>query len=105
MRYPVIASSLNTNDCFILVSDQNYTIWLGKGSTVEEKELAKRIANEMDNHNSIVIEETQETEDFWSVLGGKGPYMDEYVLKTIGEPTMPRLFHGSNASGSFKSKF
>ena len=28
--------------------------------------------------------------------------MDEFVLKSIGEPTMPRLFHGSNASGSFK---
>ena len=51
------ASSLNTNDCFILVQAQRYSIWLGKGSTEYEKELAKRIGNELDNHNSVVIDE------------------------------------------------
>ena len=30
---------------------------MGKGSTEYEKELAKRIGDEMDNHNSIVIDE------------------------------------------------
>ena len=33
------------------------SIWLGKGSTEYEKELAKRIGNELDNHNSIIIDE------------------------------------------------
>merc|ERR1719458_569115 len=56
----------------------------------------------MDNNNSIVINEGQEADEFWTFLGGKEPYMDEFVLKSIGEPTMPRLFYGSNASGSFK---
>ena len=51
-----------------------------------------------------VIEEGEENEEFWSFLGGKEPYMDEYVLKSVGEVTMPRLFHGSNASGTFKGK-
>ena len=52
-----------------------------------------------------VIEEAEESEDFWSHLGGKEPYMDEYVLKSVGEITIPRLFHGSNASGSFKGVY
>ena len=47
----------------------------------------------------------QEKGDFWSLLGGKGSYTDERVLKNVGEATVPRLFHGSNASGSFKSKY
>ena len=38
------------------------------------------------------------------MLGGKGSYTDERVLKNVGEATIPRLFHGSNASGTFKSK-
>ena len=53
---------------------------------------------------STVIDEGEENEEFWSFLGGREPYMDECVLKSIGEVTMPRLFHGSNASGTFKGK-
>jgi hypothetical protein len=40
--------------------------------------------------------------EFWSVLGGKQPYMDEKVIKDVGEDFEPRLFHGSNATGNFK---
>ena len=46
----------------------------------------------------------QESEDFWKILGGKGPYIDEKVLKKVGEDRPPRLFHGSNATGNFISK-
>ena len=46
----------------------------------------------------------QEKSEFWSLLGGKTAYTDERVLKNVGESRIPRLFHGSNASGSFKSK-
>ena len=97
------ASSLNTNDCFILVNPEKNWIWLGKGATEDEKELAQNIGKGLNSHDSIVFDEGQENDEFWSVLGGKEPYLDQYVLKNVGEPTMPRLFHGSNASGSFKS--
>ena len=39
------ACSLNTNDCFILVHPKNNQVWLGKGSTHDEKEVAKRIGS------------------------------------------------------------
>ena len=47
----------------------------------------------------------QEKSEFWALLGGKTAYTDERILKTVGEAKIPRLFHGSNASGNFKSKF
>ena len=102
-QIPLKASSLNTNDCFILVHPERNWIWLGKGATEDEKELAQTMGNSLNSHDSIVLGEGQENDEFWSVIGGKEPYLDEFVLKNVGEPTMPRLFHGSNASGSFKS--
>ena len=44
----------------------------------------------------------QEKDGFWNLLGGKKPYIDEFVVKDDGEQAAPRLFHGSNASGNFK---
>ena len=46
----------------------------------------------------------QEKSEFWALLGGKAAYTDERILKSVGEFRPPRLFHGSNASGTFKSK-
>ena len=41
-------------------------------------------------------------DELWGQLGGKQPYIDEKVIKDVGEEQEPRLFHGSNASGNFK---
>jgi hypothetical protein len=50
------ASSLNTNDCFVLVSPRETYVWLGKGSTGDEKEMAKRIATHTDKDPTVVYE-------------------------------------------------
>ena len=50
------ASSLNTNDCFVLVSPNETYVWLGKGSTGDEKEMAKRIALNTDKDPTVVYE-------------------------------------------------
>ena len=100
------ASSLNTNDCFVLIHPEENYVWLGKGSTGDEREMAKRMASP-DPDPTVVFEgqENSAIQQFWALLGGKTAYMDERVLKSLGETTVPRLFHGSNASGSFKSMF
>ena len=41
-------------------------------------------------------------DELWGQLGGKQPYIDEKVIKDVGEEQEPSLFHGSNASGNFK---
>lgn len=96
------AASLNTNDCFVLVTPKETYVWLGKGSTGDEKEMAKRIASYTDKDPTVVYE-GQERSEFWSLLGGELPYIKERETKSAGKDDfMPRLFHGSNASGSFK---
>lgn len=46
----------------------------------------------------------QEKSEFWSALGGKGPYTDVCEFKVNSNTDfVPRLFQGSNASGYFKS--
>ena len=105
-QVPMRASSLNTNDCFVLIHPEGNWVWLGKGSTGDEREMAKRMATP-DPDPTVVFEvqENSAIQQFWALLGGKTAYMDERVLKNVGETTVPRLFHGSNASGSFKSMF
>ena len=107
IQVPLEAASLNTNDCFVLVSKKETWVWMGKGATGDEREVAKQVGVEAHTANDTnVVFEGQEKDQFWNILGGKGPYKDERVFGKHDLPDyfIPRLFHGSNASGSFKSK-
>ena len=106
IQVPLEAASLNTNDCFVLVTKKETWVWMGKGATGDEREVAKTVGEEAHKANDTnVVFEGQEKDVFWSALGGKGPYKDERTFgKNDSQNAMPRLFHGSNASGSFKSK-
>jgi len=92
------ASSLNTNDCFVLVTPEEVIVWYGKGSTGDEREMAKTIALSKSPDPEFMFE-GQEKKNFWEALGGKQPYFDEKVLKQDEEIYPPRLFQLSNASG------
>ena len=50
----------------------------------------------------IKIEESEEPDDFWKLLGGKGAYASAEVLAAQNELPPARLFWCTNASGSFK---
>ena len=107
IQVPLEAASLNTNDCFVLVAKQETWVWMGKGATGDEREVAKKVGEEAHKTNDTsVVFEGQEKEQFWNLLGGKGPYKDERVFgkNNASDNFMPRLFHGSNASGSFRGK-
>jgi len=93
------ASSLNTNDCFVLVTSEDVIVWYGKGSTGDEREMAKSIALGKSPDPEFMFE-GQEKKHFWVTLGGKQPYFDEKVLKQDEEVSPPRLFQLSNASGN-----
>merc|ERR1712126_594847 len=75
-----------------------------EGGPGDEREVAKTVGEEAHKANDTnVVFEGQEKDVFWSALGGKGPYKDERTFgKNDSQNAMPRLFHGSNASGSFK---
>ena len=106
IQVPLEAASLNTNDCFVLVTKKETWVWMGKGATGDEREVAKNVGEEAHKANDTsVVFEGQEKDPFWSAIGGKGPYKDERTFgKNDTQNFMPRLFHGSNASGSFKGK-
>jgi len=93
------AASLNTNDCFVLVTPDDVVVWYGKGSTGDEREMAKTIALGRSGDPEFMFE-GQEKKHFWEALGGKQPYFDEKVLKQDEEVNPPRLFQLSNASGN-----
>lgn len=93
------ASSLNTNDCFVLVTPDDVIVWYGKGSTGDEREMAKTIALGKSGDPEFMFE-GQEKKHFWETLGGKQPYFDEKVLKEDEDVSPPRLFQLSNATGN-----
>ena len=55
-QVPLAAASLNTNDCFVFVSKDGNWIWLGKGSTGDEREMAKGIVSLTDSDPSVAYE-------------------------------------------------
>ncbi|KAK9957318.1 hypothetical protein ABG768_011574 [Culter alburnus] len=95
------ASSLNTNDAYLLKLPQgDGYIWKGKGATEEEERGAKYMSENLKCKTKAVTE-GNEPEDFWKALGGKTEYQKSEMLesKTITHP--PRLFACSNKSGRF----
>ena len=51
--------------------------------------------------NTIEIEEGNEPDEFWEVLGGKAEYASGAELESFVNERPPRLFQLSNASGIF----
>ncbi|KAM6920545.1 supervillin isoform 2-T3 [Lycodopsis pacificus] len=81
------ASSLNSGDCFLLVTPEHCVVWLGEFSNVIEK--AKAIdmaafiqtkkdmgcrANQVQTIEEGVNPQGPDTQQFWTVLGGQAAY-------------------------------
>jgi hypothetical protein len=101
------SSSLNSGDCFVLVTPSHAYVWKGAGANETELATARSIAQILANDYNgsggravTVVQEHSEPEDFWARLGGRG----EYAQHREGEiwPSEPRLFQCSNATGVFR---
>ncbi|XP_041790753.1 scinderin like a [Chelmon rostratus] len=90
------ASSLNTNDVFVLKSSDSLYLWKGKGAAAEEMDAAKYVADLLGGAANEVDEASEPT-DFWKALGGKGDYQTSKTLQKMVRP--PRLFGCSNKTG------
>lgn len=107
IQVPEVASSLNSDDCFILVNPMHVYAWNGRGSREEEKSTMVKLAlilqgdylNKSDRE-LVMVMEGQEPAEFWDALGGAG----EYPSRGPGElvPQEARLFHASTATGRFQ---
>jgi len=96
------ASSLNSNDCFVLETPKCTYIWYGKGCSGDERQLADKISAAVSpGREPVKITEGGEPPEFWDSLGGKTEYASGKWLEEVTPPPPPRLFQCSNASGYF----
>nr|XP_020448652.1 advillin [Monopterus albus] len=105
IEVPALASSLNSNDVFLLNSQSGMYLWCGKGSSGDERAMAKEVSSVFHHNSQIVSEELvaegQEPFEFWELLGGKGLYASDKRLQQLVLDHQPRLFECSNKTGRF----
>ncbi|XP_020487759.1 scinderin like a [Labrus bergylta] len=92
------ASSLNSNDMFVLKTSDSLFMWKGKGANPEEMAVAKYVAGLLGGTPSEV-QESQEPAAFWQALGGKKDYQTSVNLQNQQTIKPPRLFGCSNKTG------
>ncbi|OCT75442.1 hypothetical protein XELAEV_18030622mg [Xenopus laevis] len=95
------ASSLNSNDVFVLKTESMCYLWCGKGCSGDEREMAKTVANIISKQDKQTILEGQEPAEFWVALGGKAPYTNDKRFQEQLVQYSPRLFECSNQIGRF----
>ncbi|XP_059183227.1 villin-1 [Centropristis striata] len=96
------ASSLNTNDVFLLKTDNICYLWYGKGCSGDERVMGRTMSDVLSKQDKQVVMEGQEPAEFWVALGGKAPYASDKRLQKEEPPHSPRLFECSNQIGRFK---
>ncbi|MEE6471775.1 hypothetical protein FKM82_009370 [Ascaphus truei] len=101
VEVPAFSSSLNSNDVFLLKTQSEHYLWYGKGSSGDEREMAKQLAAILSGGGEETLAEGQETVQFWELLGGKAPYANDKRLQQEVHDFHPRLFECSNKIGRF----
>lgn len=103
IEVPALAASLNSNDVFLLKSQSEIYLWCGKGSSGDEREMAKEVSSVIGQTNTSkeIVAEGQETVEFWNLLGGKAPYANDKRLQQTTVDHQARLFECSNKTGRF----
>ncbi|KAM9630258.1 villin-1 [Morphnus guianensis] len=101
IEVPVRASSLNSNDVFVLKTPSCCYLWYGKGCSGDEREMGKMVADIISKTEKPVIAEGQEPPEFWLALGGKSQYANSKRLQEENLSVSPRLFECSNKTGTF----
>ncbi|KAL8125476.1 villin-3-like isoform X1 [Apium graveolens] len=101
VQVDAVATSLNTNHCFILQSGSTMSVWKGSHSTVEQQQLAIKVANFL-KHGADVkhAKEGTENSSFWSALGGRLSYNNEKV--SLENSRDPHLFTFSVNEGKIE---
>ncbi|XP_038579799.1 supervillin a isoform X7 [Micropterus salmoides] len=96
------ASSLNSGDCFLLITPHHCFIWIGEFANVIEKNKASELANFIQSKRDLgcranyvqVIEEgisahSHAAKDFWKILGG------QLSFQSAGTPDEDELYEGA----------
>ncbi|CAD5168600.1 unnamed protein product [Musa acuminata subsp. malaccensis] len=93
-----VASSLNSSYCYILHSADTVFTWFGSLATSVDQELAERLLDLIKpNIQTKPLKEGTETEQFWSLLGGKSEYPSQKIGKE--QESDPHLFSCTFSKG------
>ncbi|TKC46840.1 hypothetical protein EI555_015250, partial [Monodon monoceros] len=101
VEVPAFTSSLNSNDVFLLRTQAEHYLWHGKGSSGDERAMAKELAGLLCDGTENTVAEGQEPAEFWDLLGGKTPYANDKRLQQEILDVQSRLFECSNKPGRF----
>ncbi|XP_068450101.1 advillin isoform X2 [Clinocottus analis] len=105
IEVPALATSLNSNDVFLLKSQSGIHLWCGKGSSGDERDMSKEVSavigQNSERDSEEIVAEGQEPIEFWELLGGKAPYANDKRLQQTVSDHQPRLFECSNKTGRF----
>jgi hypothetical protein len=100
-----VTASLNSGDCFVLLTPGTIYSWNGTGSNDAERSTGLTVAQTLstwgtDTAREVVVltEGEDEPDAFWAPLGGKGEYSSSPELQD--QPREPRLFELSNMTGA-----
>ncbi|XP_076311001.1 gelsolin, cytoplasmic-like isoform X1 [Tachypleus tridentatus] len=101
-QVPEKATSLNSDDVFVVETPSVTHLWIGKESSEDELNMARNVAELVSPGREIVeIGEEEEPDEFWNSIGGKNEYQ-----KSRGLPSTPllepRLFKCSEVHGRFR---
>ncbi|XP_031503990.1 villin-3-like isoform X1 [Nymphaea colorata] len=88
VQVDTVASSLSTNDCFVLQSGSSVFTWHGNVSSTEQQQLALQIAEFLKPGVTLKhVKEGTETSAFWLPLGGKQSYTSKKIAQeTVRDP-------------------
>ncbi|XP_049639026.1 advillin [Suncus etruscus] len=100
VEVPALASSLNSNDVFLLRTQTEHILWYGKGANGDERTMAKELATLLCDGLEDTMAEGQESSEFWDLLGGKAPYANDKRLQQEMD-AQARLFECTNKTGRF----
>ncbi|ONM58013.1 Villin-4 [Zea mays] len=98
-----VASSLNSSYCYILHDGNTVFTWAGNLTTALDQELMERLLDVIKpNTQSRSQKEGSETDQFWSLLGGKSEYSGQKMVQELESD--PHLFSCILSKGNLKVK-
>ncbi|KAI3472199.1 hypothetical protein Pfo_029687 [Paulownia fortunei] len=101
VQVEAVATSLNSNECFLLQSGSTIFSWHGNQGTFEQQQLAAQIAEFLKPGSTIKhTKEGTESSSFWFALGGKQSYTSKKVSSEVVRD--PHLFAFSFNKGKFE---
>eukprot|EP00928_Gymnodinium_smaydae_P081296 TRINITY_DN64845_c0_g1_i1.p1 TRINITY_DN64845_c0_g1~~TRINITY_DN64845_c0_g1_i1.p1 ORF type:complete len:903 (-),score=145.17 TRINITY_DN64845_c0_g1_i1:313-2766(-) len=107
VQVPEVAASLNSGDCFVLITPKHAFCWKGVDANEQEVTVASYSAKLLGKdylgqggRELLTISEGEEPAEFWAAIGGKADYAKVPPGEHVAQE--PRLFHCSNMTGRLR---